>query len=132
MRTDEEEMAMAASSSQQQWEEKVLKLTKLLEEQRDPPFLWAVEVGKCLMGAGLQLPSVELGQLLISHLCWSNNGPMLWKYIEQAMETQLLSSLHILALLTSRYLFTSVHCFSYYYIPVGVADFENGLCHSLY
>jgi hypothetical protein len=99
---EEEEMNMASSSSQQQWQEKVLELTKLLQEQGDPPFLWAVEVGKCLLGAGLQAPSVELGQLLISHLCWSNNGPMLWKYIEQAMGTRLLNSLHILALLTSR------------------------------
>lgn len=99
------------SSSLQQWQQKVLELTQLLQERGDPALLWGVEVTKCLLEAGLQVPSVELGHLLISNLCWSNNGPMLWKYIEQAMRTQLLNSLHILALLTSRYLFGSALTF---------------------
>eukprot|EP00253_Pinus_taeda_P001346 PITA_01346 len=90
------------SSSLQQWQQKVLELTQLLQERGDPALLWGVEVTKCLLEAGLQVPSVDLGHLLISNLCWSNNGPMLWKYIEQAMRTQLLNSLHILALLTFR------------------------------
>eukprot|EP01018_Ginkgo_biloba_P000529 Gb_17497 [translate_table: standard] len=88
-------------SSPPQWQQQVLDLTRLCQEQRDAPLLWAVEVGKCLQVADVAMPSVELGQLLISHLCWSNNGPMLWKYIEQAMGTQIVHSLHVLALLTS-------------------------------
>lgn len=99
------------SSSLQQWQQKVLELTQLLQERGDPALLWGVEVTKCLLEAGLQVPSVDLGHLLISNLCWSNNGPMLWKYIEQAMRTQLLNSLHILALLTFRYLFGSALTF---------------------
>ncbi|XP_057816725.1 mediator of RNA polymerase II transcription subunit 33A [Cryptomeria japonica] len=97
---DAEEIQMV--SSPQHWQQQALELTKVSQAQKDPPLLWAVEVSKCLAGADVEIPSVELGQLLVSHLCWSNNEPMVWKYVEQAIATRLLSSLHILSLLTSR------------------------------
>lgn len=84
------------------WQQQVKELTLLCQEQRDPPLLWAVEVNKCLQGAGVMMPCLELGQLLISLLCWRNNEPMLWKYIEQAMASRLVPPVLILALLTSR------------------------------
>ncbi|GLJ38137.1 hypothetical protein SUGI_0776330 [Cryptomeria japonica] len=84
------------------WQQHVMEVTRVCQEQRDTPLLWAVEVSKWLKGAAVSMPSVELGQMLISHLCWSNNGPMLWKYIEQAMSSHMIPSLLILALLTSR------------------------------
>lgn len=86
------------------WQQHVMEVTRVCQEQRDTPLLWAVEVSKWLKGAAVSMPSVELGQMLISHLCWSNNGPMLWKYIEQAMSSHMIPSLLILALLTSRYM----------------------------
>ncbi|XP_057816727.2 mediator of RNA polymerase II transcription subunit 33A isoform X2 [Cryptomeria japonica] len=84
------------------WQQQVVEVTRVCQEQRDTPLLWAVEVSKCLRGAAVSMPSVELGHLLISHLCWSNNGPILWKYIDQAMSSSMTPSLLILALLTSR------------------------------
>ncbi|KAH9309641.1 hypothetical protein KI387_037552, partial [Taxus chinensis] len=84
------------------WQQQVMEVTRVCQEQRDTPLLWAVEVSKCLKGAAVTVPCVELGQTLVSHLCWSNNGPILWKYIEQAMSSQMVPSLLILSLLTSR------------------------------
>ncbi|XP_020521729.1 mediator of RNA polymerase II transcription subunit 33A isoform X2 [Amborella trichopoda] len=71
-------------------------------ERKDPPLIWAMEVSSALQESGVGLPSSELGHLLVSHLCWANNTPLLWKYIEHAVSSQLVSSLQLLALLTSR------------------------------
>lgn len=78
------------------------ELTRSFQEQRGSPLSWAVEVNKCLQREGITMPCLELGQLLISLLCWSSNGPMLWKYIEQALGSRLVQPVQILASLTSR------------------------------
>ncbi|KAF5953411.1 hypothetical protein HYC85_006267 [Camellia sinensis] len=97
-----------------EFEERVMETVKGCEERKEPPLLWAMEVAKCVGSAGLGLPSAELGHLLVSQLCLSNNNnnnnnlnlnhlnPSLWKFLDQALSSALLSPLQILALLTSR------------------------------
>ncbi|XP_058075235.1 mediator of RNA polymerase II transcription subunit 33A-like isoform X2 [Magnolia sinica] len=91
---------MASESSD--FQQRVLATVKSSQERKDPPLIWAMEVSKCIQETGLGLPNPELGQVLVSNLCFSNNNPTLWKFIEHAISSRLVSSLHILALLTSR------------------------------
>ncbi|KAF3793878.1 hypothetical protein EJ110_NYTH09170 [Nymphaea thermarum] len=81
------------------------ELVKSSQEKKDAPLNWAVEVSKLLQQTGGGFPSLELGDALVSHLCWDNNTPLVWKFIDQAMNSHLVSSLHILALLSSRFPF---------------------------
>ncbi|KAF5175858.1 hypothetical protein FRX31_034556, partial [Thalictrum thalictroides] len=83
------------------FEDRVLETVKLCQERKDSPLTWGMEVCKCLREAELGMPSPELGQVLISNLCFNNNNPYFWKFIEQAISSGLLSSLQVLALLSS-------------------------------
>lgn len=87
-----------------EWEEMVLEKIKWCQERKKPPLVWAVEIVKCLQSSNsvVELPSPELGHLLVSHLCFNNNHPSLWKFIYQAFSSRLLSPLQLLSLLTSR------------------------------
>ncbi|KAI0527566.1 hypothetical protein KFK09_003170 [Dendrobium nobile] len=73
---------------------------KASEERGDLPLARAMEVARCV-GAG-EGPSSELGQIIVSALCFENNTPSLWKLLDQAIAVRLLSPLHIIALLTAR------------------------------
>ncbi|PIA59704.1 hypothetical protein AQUCO_00400539v1 [Aquilegia coerulea] len=84
------------------FEDRVLETVKLCQDRKDSPLTWGMEVCKCLREVGLGIPSPELGQVLISNLCFINNNPYFWKFIEQAISSGLLSSLQVLALLSSR------------------------------
>uniref|UniRef100_A0A6V7QSZ3 Mediator of RNA polymerase II transcription subunit 33A n=1 Tax=Ananas comosus var. bracteatus TaxID=296719 RepID=A0A6V7QSZ3_ANACO len=53
-------------------------------------------------GEGLGLPNPDLAAVLVSNLCFAHNTPSLWKLLDQAMASRLLSPLHTLALLTPR------------------------------
>ncbi|KAK9291133.1 hypothetical protein L1049_009321 [Liquidambar formosana] len=85
-----------------EFEQRVLETVKRCQQRKEPPLIWATEVLECVGCAGLGLPSPELGQVLVSHLCFSNNHPSLWKFIDQAISSRLLSPLQVLSLLTSR------------------------------
>ncbi|XP_077214711.1 mediator of RNA polymerase II transcription subunit 33A-like isoform X2 [Tasmannia lanceolata] len=93
---------MVSNPSIMDFEQRVLETVKSCQERKDPPLVWAMEVSKCIQETGLGLPNLELGQVLVSNLCFSNNNPSLWKFIEQGISSRLLSSLQVLALLTSR------------------------------
>ncbi|XP_020695036.1 mediator of RNA polymerase II transcription subunit 33A-like isoform X3 [Dendrobium catenatum] len=89
---------MDAAVAELEW--RVMETLKASEERGDPPLVRAIEAGRCVgVTAG---PSTELGQVLVSLLCFRNNTPSLWKLLDQAIHARLLSPLHILALLTSR------------------------------
>uniref|UniRef100_A0A1D1Y8M9 GMP synthase [glutamine-hydrolyzing] n=2 Tax=Anthurium amnicola TaxID=1678845 RepID=A0A1D1Y8M9_9ARAE len=83
-------------------ERTVLDVVKSSEERGDPPLVWAVEVGRCVQARGMELPSLELGETVVGSLCFANNTPSLWKFLDQALASGLLSPLHTLALLTAR------------------------------
>ncbi|KAM7263346.1 hypothetical protein ACFE04_001029 [Oxalis oulophora] len=84
----------------------VLDTLKNCQQRQDSVLVWSLEVGKCLASRAISLPSPELGQLLVSHLCFQNNHPSLWKFLELSLSSSspssLLSPLHVLSLLTSR------------------------------
>ena len=82
-----------------EYERQVMQTVKWCEERKESPTVWATEVGKWAMG---ETPSPELGQVLVSLLCFQNNTPSLWKFLERAMSSGLLSSLQILSLLSGR------------------------------
>ncbi|KAJ4978294.1 hypothetical protein NE237_009074 [Protea cynaroides] len=98
-------MVMTESSAPR-FGERVLEAVKSCQDRKDPPFIWVMEVCKCVREAGLGLPCPELGQVLVSTLCFSvnnnNNHPFIWKFLDQALSSGLLYSFHVLALLTPR------------------------------
>ncbi|KAG0453373.1 hypothetical protein HPP92_024677 [Vanilla planifolia] len=81
-------------------ERRVMEVVKASEGRGDPPIVCAMEVAGCV-GTGRR-PSPELGEVLVSLICFANNTPFLWKLLEQAMSARIVSPLHILALLTAR------------------------------
>ncbi|THG15479.1 mediator of RNA polymerase II transcription subunit 33A-like [Camellia sinensis] len=88
------------SGSSSMWDG-VIKLTKSAQERGGDPLMWAIQLSSTLSSAGVPLPSTELANLLVSHICWSNNVPMAWKYLEKALIMKIVPSMHVLALLSS-------------------------------
>ncbi|KAF5930366.1 hypothetical protein HYC85_031239 [Camellia sinensis] len=89
------------SGSSSMWDG-VIELTKSAQERGGDPLMWAIQLSSTLSSAGVPLPSTELANLLVSHICWSNNVPMAWKYLEKALIMKIVPSMHVLALLSSR------------------------------
>ncbi|KAF2306577.1 hypothetical protein GH714_019550 [Hevea brasiliensis] len=83
-------------------EETILETIKTCQQRQEAPLLWAMEVGKCLVSLGMRLPSPELGHVLVPYLCFDNNHPSLWKFLQQALSSRLLYPIHILSLLSAR------------------------------
>ncbi|XP_050235406.1 mediator of RNA polymerase II transcription subunit 33A-like [Mercurialis annua] len=83
-------------------EDKILETIKNCQQRQEAPLVMAMEVAKCLLSLGIKLPSFELGQVLVSHICFQNNHPSLWKFLQQALSSRLVSSLHVLSLLSAR------------------------------
>ncbi|GAB2298750.1 hypothetical protein Dimus_032824 [Dionaea muscipula] len=80
----------------------VMEMTKLGQQRNIDPFVWAVQVSSSLNSSGLTLPSVELAHRLVSHICWTNNVPITWKFLDKALTVQLVPPLLVLALLSKR------------------------------
>ena len=95
---------MAASLHSGIWET-VLEHTKVAQEKESDPLLWAVQLSARLSSAGVSLPSVEVADLLVSHICWGNNVAIAWKFLEQALLIKIVSPMPVLALLSTRSLF---------------------------
>lgn len=84
-----------------EFEKRVLQTLKGCQERKESPLTWAMEVGKW----AVRVPSPELGEIVVSHLCFQNNHPSLWKFLHQALSSTLLFPLHVLSLLTARFVF---------------------------
>lgn len=80
----------------------VLELTKSAQENNSDPFLWAIQLSSTLNSAGVTQPSVELAHLLVSHICWDNNVPIAWKFLEKALALKIAPPSLVLALLSTR------------------------------
>ncbi|XP_015897774.3 mediator of RNA polymerase II transcription subunit 33A [Ziziphus jujuba] len=92
---------MRSEGMEMEWsefEKRVLQTLKGCQEGKDNPLIWAMEIGKW----AVRVPSPELGEVLVSHLCFHNNHPSLWKFLHQALSSTLLFPLHVLSLLTAR------------------------------
>ncbi|GAB4841176.1 hypothetical protein Ancab_021920 [Ancistrocladus abbreviatus] len=94
-------MAVTVQSSGGVWEI-VLELTKSAQERNIDPFLWAIQLSSSLNSSGVTLPSVEIAHLLVSHICWANNVPITWKFLEKALSVNIAPPMLVLAVLSTR------------------------------
>lgn len=100
-------MEVSIGTNSSLWDS-VLELTKLAQNKGSDPLLWAIQLSSDLNSSGVPLPSPDLANLLISHICWDNNIPLAWKFLEKALMFKIVPPLLVLALLSTRY---SVFCF---------------------
>lgn len=80
----------------------VTELTNSAQNNGTDPLTWSIELSSTLISAGESVPSVELAELLVSHICWSNNVPIAWKFLEKAVSSRVVPPLLVLALLSIR------------------------------
>ncbi|CAI9285367.1 unnamed protein product [Lactuca saligna] len=80
----------------------VLDLTKKSQDKGSDPLIWAIHLSSQLNSAGVSLPSTDLADLLVSHICWENNNPISWKFLEKALIFNIVPPLLVLALLSTR------------------------------
>ncbi|XP_050382850.1 mediator of RNA polymerase II transcription subunit 33A-like [Argentina anserina] len=66
--------------------------------KEESPVIWAMELGQYVEAA----PSIQLGEVVVTQLCFRHNKPCLWKFIDLCLSSGLLSPLHVLSLLSSR------------------------------
>ncbi|XP_074585416.1 mediator of RNA polymerase II transcription subunit 33A-like isoform X2 [Curcuma longa] len=83
------------------WDE-VVEFTKAAQGTGCDPSGWAVQVSSALAAHGVAVPSPELAQLLASHLCWGNDVPLAWKYVEKALAANIAPPMLLVALLSVR------------------------------
>lgn len=99
------------------------EMTKAAQQKGSDPLLWAVQMYSNLNSAGEALPSVELAHFLVSYICWDNNVPILWKFLEKALTLQIVPPMLLLALLSVRSFSSS--CFN---LILRDCDFLVFLC----
>ncbi|KAF3457211.1 hypothetical protein FNV43_RR01868 [Rhamnella rubrinervis] len=80
----------------------VTEMTKAAQEKGKDPLLWAMQLLSDLHSAEVSMPSVELAELLVSHICWENNAPITWKFIEKALVLNMVPPMLLLALFSTR------------------------------
>ncbi|GFZ04678.1 REF4-related 1 [Actinidia rufa] len=78
----------------------VIEMTKSAQERGGDPVLWTIQLSSALSAAGVPIPSTELAELLVSQICWSNNVPIAWKFLEKALMMKIVPPMHVLALLS--------------------------------
>ncbi|PWA38198.1 REF4-related 1 [Artemisia annua] len=73
-----------------------------LESKGNDPMIWAMHLSSKLTCNGVILPSPDLAHVLVNHICWENNNPVSWKFLEKALLFNLVPPLLLLALLANR------------------------------
>ncbi|KAL4310939.1 hypothetical protein GQ457_01G032780 [Hibiscus cannabinus] len=89
--------------SSRPWEE-VIEQTEVAKEKVVDPLLWALQVSSSLSSSGVALPSTELAHVLVNYICWDNNIPILWKFLDKALMMKIVPPLLVIALLSQRVL----------------------------
>lgn len=97
-------LLMAVSLGTLRLWDSVLESTKKSQDKGSDPLIWAIHLSSQLNSAGVSLPSPELANLLVSHICWDNNNPISWKFLEKALIFNIVPPLLVLALLSTRFL----------------------------
>lgn len=75
----------------------------MAQQKGSDPLLWAVQLSSNLNSAGVSLPSIELANMLVSHICWDNNVPIAWKFLDKALMLKIVPPMLVLALLSTRF-----------------------------
>lgn len=102
-------MAVSLHPVQQTLWDSVLQLTKSAQDKNSDPLLWAIQLSSSLNSAGVMLPSTELAHLLVSYICFENNVPITWKFLEKALAVQIAPPMLVLALLSARHVHSLAH-----------------------
>ncbi|XP_028759940.1 mediator of RNA polymerase II transcription subunit 33A isoform X2 [Neltuma alba] len=92
---------MAVSARGSPWDD-VVEMTKAAQGKGCDPLSWAIQIHSHLHSAGESLPSLELANVLVSHICWENNVPIMWKFLEKAFMLKIVPPMLVLALLSVR------------------------------
>jgi len=79
------------------------EVTKVAQEKGSDPLAWALEMYSNLNSSGKSLPSSELAEFLVSYICWDNNVPIIWKFLEKALILNIVPPMVLLALLSVRF-----------------------------
>ncbi|CAN1855322.1 Mediator of RNA polymerase II transcription subunit 33B [Linum perenne] len=80
----------------------VLQLTKSAQEKNADPLLWAIQLSSSLASAGVALPSADVAEVLVCHICFENHVPIAWKLLEKALSIKIVPPMLVLALLSGR------------------------------
>ncbi|KAI3469504.1 hypothetical protein Pfo_026167 [Paulownia fortunei] len=80
----------------------ILGQTKVAQEKGSDPLLWSIQISSNLSSVGITLPSLELANHLVSHICWENNVPIAWKFLEKALALKIVPPFLVLGLLSTR------------------------------
>ncbi|KAH7427460.1 hypothetical protein KP509_10G044900 [Ceratopteris richardii] len=96
--------------------QKVLNMTKFALERGESPLLWSIEAARCLQNASLEIPSAQLGNALASFLFSCSSIPVFCSYLNHAMSCNLVSSFHVIGLITSRALQSRRSRPDFYYV----------------
>lgn len=78
-------------------------MTKSAQTKGVDPLMWALELSSTLLSAGETMPSTKVAELLVNHICWSNNVPIAWKFLEKALSIRVAPPMLVLALLSNRF-----------------------------
>lgn len=78
------------------------ELTKEAQRTGSDPFVWAVQMYSNLNSSGESFPSSQLAEFLVSYICWDNNVPILWKFLDMALIHNIVPPLFLLSLLSVR------------------------------
>ncbi|KAJ1407201.1 hypothetical protein SESBI_24522 [Sesbania bispinosa] len=94
-------------SSETEWNEQVkegvLKRVKWWQQSNnEPPMAWVTQLIEYLNSMTVSLPSPELGELLVSQMCFEKDHPSMWKFMHRALSSRLLFPLQLLSLLSSK------------------------------
>ncbi|KAK1318763.1 Mediator of RNA polymerase II transcription subunit 33A [Acorus calamus] len=81
--------------------DRVMEYTKAAGEKGIDPLAWAIQVSSDLCSEGVAIPSTDLAVAMVSHLCWGNNVPAAWKYLEKTISAKMAPPMLVLALLSS-------------------------------
>ena len=95
-------MAVTVPVNANMWDG-VTEMIKSAQNRGVDPLMWAVELSSTLLSAGVSMPSIEVAELLVSHICWSNNVPIAWKFLEKALSIRIVPPMLVLALLSNRF-----------------------------
>lgn len=100
----------------------VMELTKVAQQKGSDPLLWGIQLSSSLSSAGVSLPCLEVANSLVSYICWENNVPIMWKFLEKALVLKIVPPMLVLALLSTRFVF-HVSCSRPFFSFLGLWKF---------
>ncbi|KAJ9543363.1 hypothetical protein OSB04_023070 [Centaurea solstitialis] len=94
-------MAVTVPVSSDLWEG-VTEMMKSAQNRGVDPLMFAVELSSTLLSENVSMPSIEVAELIVDHICWSNNVPIAWKFLEKALSIRIVPPMLVLAILSNR------------------------------